>query len=90
MSGSPEKPRLSEIYHEQYREISASKTSRAFRWINPIVLLAVAVLAVVLGRGGHAILTIALGTVAVALLVATVVLTLRQRARASSQGRSAS
>jgi glucose uptake protein GlcU len=90
VSESPERPRLSEIYREQYREISASKTSRAFRWITPIVLLIVAVLAVVLGHGGHAILTAILGAAAVVLLVATVVLTLRQRARESSQGRSAS
>jgi glucose uptake protein GlcU len=90
MSESPEKPRLSDIYDEHYREISASKTSRAFRWITPIGLLVVAVLAVVLGHRGHAILTIVLGVAAVVLLIATVVLTLRQRARATSQGRSAS
>jgi glucose uptake protein GlcU len=88
MSESPERPRWSDIYREQYREISASKTKRAFRWITPIALLVVAVLAVVLGHGDHAFLTVILGAVAVVLLVATVVLTLRQRARESSQGRS--
>ena len=61
MSEPAGKPRLSEIYREQYREVSASKTSRAFRWITPVGLLVVAALGVILGRGAHDILSIILG-----------------------------
>lgn len=81
MSEPAGKPSFSEIYHEQYREISASKTSRAFRWIRPIVFLIIAVLAVVLGRAGHEILSIILGGAAVVLFVALIVVIRRQRSR---------
>ena len=81
MSEPAGKPSFSEIYHEQYREISASKTGRAFRWIRPIVFLVIAVLAVVLGRGGHEILSIILGVAAVVVFVVLIVVMRRQRSR---------
>jgi hypothetical protein len=77
MSEPARRPSFSEIY----REISASKTSRAFRWIKPIVFLVIAVLAVVLGRGGHEILSIILGVAAVVLFVVLIVVMRRQRSR---------
>ena len=79
MSQSPERPRFSEIYRQQYRQVSSSKTSRAFRWITPVVLLAVAVLAAVLGHGHSTVLPIILGAGAVVLLVVLIVLMRRQR-----------
>jgi hypothetical protein len=62
MSQSPERPRFSEIYRQQYRQVSSSKTSRAFRWITPVVLLAVAAMAAVLTHGHSTVLPIILGT----------------------------
>jgi Flp pilus assembly protein TadB len=81
MSEPAGKSRFSEIYDEQYREISASRTSRAFRWIRPIGFLVVAVLAVVLGRGGHEILSIILGVAVVVLFLVLIVVMRRQRSR---------
>jgi chromate transport protein ChrA len=42
MSESPEKPSFRQIYREQYRKDSASKTTKAFQFITPAVFLIVA------------------------------------------------
>jgi len=81
MSEPAGKSRFSEIYDEQYREISASRASRAFRWIRPIGFLVIAVLAVVLGRRGHEVLSIILGAATVILFLALIVVMRRQRSR---------
>jgi tellurite resistance protein TehA-like permease len=81
MSEPAGKPRLSEIYREQYREVSASKTSRAFRWITPVGLLVVAALGVILGRGAHDILSIILGGGALVIFAVLIVIMRRQRSR---------
>jgi hypothetical protein len=43
MSAPPEKPRFWQIYREEYRKVSASAATRAFRIITPAVLLIVAI-----------------------------------------------
>jgi Flp pilus assembly protein TadB len=66
-----------ETYRQQYRQISASRTSRAFRIITPAVFLAVAVLT----RLTHhsPVIAIVLAALAAVLLAVTIGLTRRQR-----------
>lgn len=74
------RPRFSETYRQQYRQISGSKTSKAFQWITPLVLLVAAILGVTLSHG-HSVLPIILGAAAILLFVATFVLARRERTR---------
>jgi hypothetical protein len=39
MHESPNRPTFGQIYREQYRQVSSSRTSKAFRFITPVVLL---------------------------------------------------
>jgi drug/metabolite transporter (DMT)-like permease len=39
MPESPSRPTFGQIYREQYRQVSSSRTSTAFRFITPVVLL---------------------------------------------------
>jgi hypothetical protein len=39
MPESPSRPTFGQIYREQYRQVSSSRTSKAFRFITPVVLL---------------------------------------------------
>lgn len=67
MSEPPSRPTFGQIYRQQYRQISSSKTSRAFRIISPVVLLLCAVF-----LRHSPVVSITLGAVAV-LLVAGVI-----------------
>jgi amino acid permease len=74
MSESSGKPGFRQVYRQQYREISSSKPSRALRFITPVVVLVVAIF------GFHsAVVSIALGALAVILFAVAVVLSRRQR-----------
>jgi hypothetical protein len=39
MSEPSSRPTFGQIYREQYRQVSSSRTSKAFRFITPLVLL---------------------------------------------------
>lgn len=79
MSEPAGKPHFREIYREQYREVSSSKTSRAFRWITPIGFAVIAVLEIVFGHGDRHFISIILGTVAAMILVGVIMYAVRRR-----------
>ena len=81
MPESSERPSFSETYRQQYRQVSGSNTSKAFRWITPLVLLVAAVLGITVAHGHSAMLPVILGVAAVLLLIVAVVMGWRQRAR---------
>ena len=74
MSESPEKPSFRQIYREQYRKDSASKTTKAFQFITPVVFLIVALF---FRRSSVAL--IILGVLAVLLIAGAIVWSRRQR-----------
>ncbi len=74
MSESSGKPTLGQVYRQQYEEVSSSKTSRAFRFISPLVLL---IGAVFLRRWPMA--SIIMGAAAIFILAVVVIWTLRRR-----------
>jgi hypothetical protein len=64
MSEPSGRPTFGQIYREQYRQVSSSRTSKAFRFITPLVLLIGAVVfrhsvMVAIIMGGLAILILA-------------------------------
>jgi hypothetical protein len=64
MSEPSSRPTFGQIYREQYRQVSSSRTSKAFRFITPLVLLIGAVMfrhsvMVAIIMGGLAILILA-------------------------------
>jgi Flp pilus assembly protein TadB len=77
MTGPPGKPGFREIYRQQYRQVSKSRTGRVFAVITPLVLLAVAVLA--LHAPAQPTVLIVLGALAVICFATAVVLSRRQR-----------
>jgi Flp pilus assembly protein TadB len=68
MSESPSRPTFGQIYQQQYRQVSSSKTSRAFRIISPVVLLICAVF-----LRHSPVVSITLGAVAVLLVAGVIV-----------------
>jgi hypothetical protein len=73
MSSPPGRPTFRQTYRRQYWQVSASKTSRAFRIISPLVLL-IGVIFV------HSlVVSILLGALAVGLLTAVIVWTRKHR-----------
>jgi Zn-dependent protease len=80
MTGPVHRSRFSETYRQQYRQISGSKTSKVFRWITPLVLIAAAILGRTLSHG-HSVLSVVLGVAAVVLIVVALVLGRRERTR---------
>ena len=81
MSDERPRPSFRDVYREQYREISSSKTSRAFRIVAPVVLLIGALIAL----RASVVFTIVLAALAVVCFVAALVLSRRQR-RGSRSG----
>jgi len=75
----PSRPTFGQIYRQQYRQVSAGKTSRAFRIIFPLTLLIVAIFVHSL------VVSIVLGALAVVLLTAVIVWSRKQ----SRDGRAA-
>ena len=63
-----------DIYREQYRQVSTSRTSQVFRFVGPVIAIAV----VLLSRH-NAVLQIVFGALAVLLFVGGIVLSRRQR-----------
>jgi Flp pilus assembly protein TadB len=64
MSEPASRPTFGQIYRQQYRQVSSSRTSRVFRFISPVVLVVCAVLLrhstmVAIILGGLAVLTMA-------------------------------
>lgn len=64
MSEPSSRPTFGQIYRQQYRQVSSSRTSKAFRFITPLVLLIGAVVfrhsvMVAIIMGGLAILILA-------------------------------
>jgi hypothetical protein len=64
MSEPSSRPTFGQIYREQYRQVSSSRTSKAFRFVTPLVLLIGAVVfrhsvMVAIIMGGLAILILA-------------------------------
>jgi hypothetical protein len=68
MSEPPSRPTLGQTYQQQCRQVSSSKTSRAFQIISPVVLL---ICAVFLRHSPVASIT--LGGVAVLLIAGVIV-----------------
>jgi Flp pilus assembly protein TadB len=73
MSKSSGRPDFEQIYRQQYRQVSASRTSRAFRIIFPLILLIGVIFAHSL------VVSIILGALAVVLLTAAIIWTRKQR-----------
>ena len=71
MSEPSGRPTFSQIYRQQYREVSSSPTSKAFRFIGPVILLICALLGVLFRHSG--VIDIILGGLAVLLLAGTVI-----------------
>lgn len=68
MSEPPSRPTFGQIYRQQYRQVSSSRTSRAFRIISPVVLLVCAVF-----LRHSPVVSITLGGVAVLLIAGVIV-----------------
>jgi Flp pilus assembly protein TadB len=68
MSEPPSRPTFGQIYQQQYRQVSSSKTSRAFQIISPVVLLICAVF-----LRHSPVVSITLGGVAVLLIAGVIV-----------------
>jgi Flp pilus assembly protein TadB len=85
MSVPPEKPSFGQIYRQQYRQVSSSRTPRAFRIITPVVLLVAAVFLY------HSpVIAIVLGALAVLSLAAVIIWSRKQQHNAANQGDMAS
>lgn len=76
MSEAPEKRSLGAIYREQHREVTNSRSSRAFRIITPLILVAVAVGLIKISMVG----SIVIAAVAVAGLIALGIYSARSQA----------
>ena len=71
MSEPSSRPTFGQIYRQQYREVSSSSTSRAFRVIRPLTLVICALLMVLFHH--WLVIDIILGALAVLLLTGTVI-----------------
>ncbi len=74
MSEPSSRPSFGQIYREQYRQVSSSRTSKAFRFISPVVLVICAVL-----FRHSTVVAIILGGLAVLALVGVLIWARNQR-----------
>lgn len=74
MSESPGRPTFGHIYRQQYRQASPNKTSRAFQFITPVILVICAVI-----FRHSLIVAIVLAGLAVLLLAGVIMWSRRQR-----------
>jgi Flp pilus assembly protein TadB len=64
-----------EVYREQHREVTSSRTSKVFRVLTPLLFLAVAIGLITISSVGAVVIAV----VGVALLVAAILLGRRER-----------
>ncbi len=77
MSEPSSRPTFGQIYRQQYREVSSSRTSKAFRFIMLVTLVVCALLGVLFHHSP--VIGIILGGLAIVLLAGTVIWSRMQR-----------